>query len=417
MRNAGLLASQGSLQLQAASLDNRDGKLQSSRLDVALGSGALDNRQGLLLGRDHLALQAGSIDNRLTASLEQGLQAGQLQLAASSLDNTQGQIRTAADSQIQLATQLNNVDGVVAAGGSLQLAAAHVDNTRGQWQTGQDLQLKLNTLAGNGKLEAGRDLALQLQSPLQLDGDTQAGRNLQLYTPGAFSHGGTLRAGGAANLQAASLSNQAGAEISAQSLAISVTSRVDNAGLIDGGTLYIQAPDAIANQPGGRLYGDRIALASASLHNQSDASRAATIAARQDLQLGVGQLVNAENGLIYSDGNLAIGGQLDSAQQATGSARLVHNQSATIEAQGDLRLAADTVRNERLRVSVSQQNSIDETVQMHLASWQGNGPNGGGLRPSANYRAYEVFYLDPKDILSNEIFITPDGKQLGRGRG
>ncbi|UDM18747.1 hemagglutinin repeat-containing protein [Vogesella sp. XCS3] len=51
---------------------------------------------------------------------------------------------------------------------------------------------------------------------------------------------------------------------------------------------------------------------------------------------------------------------------------------------------------------------------MQVASWQGNGHNGGDLRNSANYRAYEILYLNPADILSNDTFITPDGKQLGR---
>ncbi len=414
VRNAGLLASERTLQLQADGLDNRSGQLQAAMLDIQLAQGALDNRQGLLLGSQALTLQAGSLDNRQTGNADQGIQGGQLRLAAAGIDNSQGQLRSAGDSVIQLAAQLDNHDGTVASSGSLQLAAAGVDNTRGQLQAGQDLTLVAASLSGSGALGAGRDLALRLQTGLTLAGSTQAGRDLRIATPGALTHAGTLRTGGQASLQAAALQNQAGADISAQALAISVASRVDNAGLIDAGQLTISAPEAIVNQPGGRLYGDRIALATASLHNQSDASRAATIAARQDLQLGVGQLINAENSLIYSDGNLAIGGQLDSQHQATGSAQLVHNQSATIEAQGDVAIAADTLRNERLRTRITQQNSIDETVYMQVASWQGNGPNGGALRPSANYRAHETLYLNPADILSNDTIITPDGKQLGR---
>ncbi len=414
VRNAGLLAGQTALQLQAHSLDNGSGQVQAVTLGIQLANGTLDNRQGLLLGSQRLDVQAGDIDNRLTSGTAQGLQAGQLALAAASLDNTQGQLRSAGDTHIRLAAQLDNHDGTLASGGSLQLAATGVDNSRGQLQAGQDLQLVADSLAGSGTLAAGRDLTLQLQTGLTLAGSTQAGRDLRIATPGALTHAGTLRTGGQASLQAAALHNQAGAEISAQALAITVASRVDNAGLIDAGLLTISAPDAITNQPGGRLYGDRIALASASLHNQSDAGRAATIAVRQDLQLGVGQLINAENSLIYSDGSLAIGGQLDSQHQATGSAQLVHNQSATIEAQVDLAIAADTIRNERLRTSITQQNSIDDTAYMQVASWQGNGHNGHDLRSSANYRAYEILYLNPADIVSNDTFITPDGKQLGR---
>ena len=414
VRNAGLLASQSVLQLQADGLDNRSGQVQAATLDIQLAHGALDNRQGLLLGSQTLTLQAGNIDNRQTGNAEQGIQGGQLQLAAAGIDNSQGQVRSAGNSVLQLGNRLGNAGGTVASGGNLQLTAGGVDNTRGQLQAGQDLKLTADSLIGSGTLAASRDLDLQLQTDLALTGSTQAGRHLQLTTLGSLSHSGTLRAGGQASLQATTVQNQAGAEISAQALDIAVARRVDNAGLIDAGQLTIRAPEAIVNQPGGRLYGDRVALATASLLNQSDASRAATIAARQDLQLGVGQLINAESSLIYSDGNLAIGGQLDSQQRAAGSAQLVHNQSATIEAQGDVAIAADTLRNERLRTSITQQNSIDETAYMQVASWQGNGHNGGDLRNSANYRAYEILYLNPADILSNDIFITPDGKQLGR---
>jgi len=414
VRNAGLLASQAALQLQADGLDNRSGQLQAAILDIQLANGQLDNHQGLLLGSQALTLQAGNIDNRHTGKTDQGIQAGQLRLAAAGIDNSQGQLRSAGDSDIQLTAQFDNHDGTLASGGNLHLAVANADNTRGQLQAGQDLQLVADSLTGKGMLAANRDLGLQLKTDLELAGSTQAGRHLLLVTPGNLDHSGSLRAGSQASLQAAALQNQAGAEISAQALDITLASRLDNAGLIDGGQLTISAPAAIINQPGSRLYGDRVALATASLLNQSDASHAATIAARQDLQLGAAQLINAENSLIYSDGNLAIGGQLDSQHRATGSAQRVHNQSATIEAQGDMVIATDTLYNERLRTSITQQNSIDETVHMHLANWQGNGHNGGDLRSSANYRAYEILYLNPADILSNDIFITPDGKQLGR---
>ncbi|MFU2124254.1 hypothetical protein ACLRAD_12105, partial [Gallibacterium anatis] len=87
----------------------------------------------------------------------------------------------------------------------------------------------------------------------------------------------------------------------------------------------------------GRIYGDVLAIQSHVLNNQpeNDDNIAATIAARQQLDLGVGTLTNRDHALILSLGNLAIGGKLDKHQQATGQADFVDNGSATIEAQGN----------------------------------------------------------------------------------
>ncbi len=55
--------------------------------------------------------------------------------------------------------------------------------------------------------------------------------------------------------------------------------------------------------------------------------------------------MDREEALIFSAWALAIGGALGEASHASGSARLVHNASVTIESLGDLRIAADELRN------------------------------------------------------------------------
>lgn len=49
------------------------------------------------------------------------------------------------------------------------------------------------------------------------------------------------------------------------------------------------------------------------------------IAARENLNLGIEQLNNRENSLIYSGNDMAVGGALDTNDQATGKAQRIHN--------------------------------------------------------------------------------------------
>src|SRR5690606_1947214 len=96
-----------------------------------------------------------------------------------------------------------------------------------------------------------------------------------------------------------------------------------------------------------------IAIAARSLSNREEtidgATRAATIAARERLDLGVSTLLNREDALIFSAGSgsraLNIGGALSAEGWAEGRADSVENRSATIESLGGLSLAATSLLN------------------------------------------------------------------------
>ena len=101
----------------------------------------------------------------------------------------------------------------------------------------------------------------------------------------------------------------------------------------------------MSNLGGGRIYGNHIAIQAGALRNDVEGSQSATIAARERLDIGATTVLNREQSLIFSGGELAIGGSLDGNGRATGSAQLVHNASATIESLGDMRIEADELRN------------------------------------------------------------------------
>ena len=127
---------------------------------------------------------------------------------------------------------------------------------------------------------------------------------------------------------------------------INVTGTLTNAGLIDGVNTRITA-GAVTNL--GRIYGDNLAIGTGSLVNDVGAGGAAVIAARSAMDLGATYLVNREHALIYSAGDLRIGGALDAAGRAVGQAVSLQNASATIEAAGNATISAATLLNQNTR--------------------------------------------------------------------
>ncbi|VDZ69830.1 filamentous hemagglutinin family outer membrane protein [Klebsiella aerogenes] len=117
-----------------------------------------------------------------------------------------------------------------------------------------------------------------------------------------------------------------------------------NRGLIDGGLTHIVAT-TLTNIGSGRLYGDAVALQAATLTNAAENGVAATIAARASLAMGVGTLNNQDHALIYSDGTLAIGGQLAEDGSLSGRAGVFNNHSATLESAGDMALDIQQINN------------------------------------------------------------------------
>uniref|UniRef100_UPI003DA19255 hypothetical protein n=1 Tax=Xanthomonas oryzae TaxID=347 RepID=UPI003DA19255 len=159
-------------------------------------------------------------------------------------------------------------------------------------------------------------------------------------------------------MAARTIDNAANGQITSQGLTHLVSNgQLVNRGLIDGGLTHLQAA-TLDNLGTGRIYGDHVRsprTTCATVPKPSPASpRVATVAARNRLDLGVGQLSNTDRGLIYSDGDAAIGGTLDGNRLATGIARQIDNLGSTIEVAGDLDLHATTINNIRQNVVVTR---------------------------------------------------------------
>ncbi|WP_218175388.1 filamentous hemagglutinin N-terminal domain-containing protein [Pseudomonas sp. D2002] len=390
-RNGELLSAMA-LTLNSASLDNRGGKLMGDGA-VRVTTGTLNNQySGRLTSAERLELTAGQVDNgfdghiasnqALTANVT-GLDqrnGGELySLTDLTLDMHQGQLNNAgglihAPGQLLLnnLSTVANQNGEISSENAFTLAATSLDNSNGQVLSDQAVSLKIDQALTNVKgLITAAALNVEAARLNNLNGQVMGDNSLDLSTSGAvLNSGGTLGSGQRVTVTAASLDNsQSGSLVSDGSLAVKVDGLLDNqanGSLLSKGVMDIQA-GSVDNRAG-RLSGQNLlTLRSASLDNRGGAVRA-----NQNLDLQVGQVDN-RNGVLNSKQALTITGQtltnqgglasaigpvhlsLDSIDNTKGriasqddldaSVGVLNQQGGELVAQGNLTLTADTVDN------------------------------------------------------------------------
>ncbi|MCD8466591.1 hemagglutinin repeat-containing protein [Xylella taiwanensis] len=431
--NAGLLHT-GDLTLHAQNIDNAaTGQMAASGQAQLTATETLTN-SGLLQGRD-LTLQARTIDNAATGQMTASgqaqltatetltnsglLQGRDLTLHAQNIDNVAtGQMAASGQAQLTATETLSN-SGLLQ-GRDLTLQAQRIDNVAtGQMAASGQAQLTATATLSNSGLLQGRDLTLHAQridnaAAAQILASGQA----QLSAADTFSNAGLLHTGDL-TLQARTIDNAATGQITASGQAqLTATATLSNRGLIDAATTHLQAA-TLDNIGTARLYGDHLALQAQTLTNRDESTagqtHAATIAARERLDIGAATVRNSGAALIYSAGDAAIGGTLDSDRHATGSATLLDNRSATIDVDGALDITTTTLNNIRDNVHLTQAPGVSTTVRMSQPAWRDNQRNNDAdFTLTSNYDAHEIYYLNPNDILQDEPYTTPDGYIIHR---
>ncbi len=240
-------------------------------------------------------------------------------------------------------------DGALLGGQDIRLEAQSLSNRGGVLLATNTLRVQAGSLGGDGQLLSLGDLNLDLVQDVLHTGTLRAGRDATVQTQGSVVNTGEISAGGTLRLKAASLDNRVSGVVLGDHLhiALDAAQGLTNRGLMDGAQIDIDTR-ILRNLGTGRLYGDRIALAADVLVNASEGAASPVIAARERMDLGVGSLENHEHALIFSAGDLAIGGALDASRRAVSRAGAVRNASATLEALGHLQIAAGAVVNEDL---------------------------------------------------------------------
>lgn len=373
---SGQILSMGDMQLSVEHINNQ-GKLASTDADShIMATGQLD-------------IQTQQLDNQntLVADTVQGIDAGNLNLNAAIVNNQSGAIRSSQNSQLNISQQLNNQSGEISAVKQLGIQGDQLamNNLNGQLLAGENLNINAKSLTGDGKVLSLGNADIQLKDSYQHNATAQlqANQNLSLTSAGDINNDGTINAGNQLQLSAVNISNSNNAKIESHDTQLIAQQQINNTGLINGDLTTLTA-DTVNNQGTGRIYGTDLAISTNTLNNLPDANGTApVIASRGDMNLGVNVLNNLANtqdydsqALIFSAGNLYLGGALDENRKATGQATVINNESATIESLGDMRLSTQTINNinknfSTHEVEVSRQEGLNKYFDGVWANFDG----------------------------------------------
>jgi filamentous hemagglutinin len=409
----GRLIGTDALQLTHGALTNRRGLIStSSALTLDTRGEALDNAQGRIVSAGQLGLRAGALVNRAGVIGVSG--SGSATLAVASLDNTDGTL-TAGTLGLASTGAVTNAGGSISAAQDATLTAQSLSNAASPAQTqrgapvagqvlaGRDLNLTASgALVNNAALiQAGRSATLQSADLSNDHGVLESHGTLGITAIGAASNrAGVIRTANASgastatalDLRAASFDNTGGTLNAATALTVSTPGALLNAGggvlQASGGTLRLDAgatdnragviasaADLIANagafdNTGGAVSARADLLLDtrgATLTNQADGTRDATILAGGNATLRAGVLSNLSLGAKHAtlaaqnlsatavnatnSGNIAAGGTpgVDGQLNVTTSGALL-NDGGSLTVQGSLGVQAQSLSNQGGRI-------------------------------------------------------------------
>lgn len=301
---------------------------------------------------------------------------GDVTLAAAAGMDLSGAAVSAGQTFTASAGQTLRTDRAAISANRIAIAAHDFLNGQGEiLQTGAgDLSITLQGGLDNagGKLLSEGGLAVTLGGNFANTGQVAANGGITLQAVGAVTNSATIAAGGHLALQGFAIDNQAAGTVTGASVALQAPEgTITNRGLVDGGQTLLAA-QAVNNLGTGRIYGGHVAISAGTLNNLAEGGSAPVIAARERLDIGAAFINNREHALVFSGGDLAIGGTLDADGRAAGKATVLHNASATIEALGSLAISAVTLNNTNEHFSTT----TEELPQEHITEYQGAGsPN------------------------------------------
>ncbi|MGY0619423.1 hemagglutinin repeat-containing protein [Lysobacter sp. A378] len=375
----GTIATNGALDVSAGVIGNQDGAIQSAAAEAShvQASGLLDNRGGLLAT------------------------AGDATISARSLLNSGGAVQTAdsSDLDIQVADLLNNSDaGLIAAGGDIRLDGGTIDNASGRIEHAGEGTLRLaaeaingvaGTIISNGSLDltagaadlsnaetVAQKISIAAGSLSTAGGTLIASGNetLDIRVDGSFDNsGGQVATNGGLVLSAGSALNREGLIQSAganKAVAVEVTGSLDNTGgtLAAAGDTTLVAGELLNSDGTVQAAGDSsLKLSIDGLLDNSEG----LLAAGGDTTLSAGTLDNAAGsiehagqgalsihahtlngaeGLIASNGALAISGETTVLRGAVTQAQAIAVDTGTlVTADGSLVAGSDSVMQLQVR--------------------------------------------------------------------
>jgi filamentous hemagglutinin len=344
--DAGYIASKNALTLDTTSTANTSQGQILSLSDIRVqATGTLDNTQGLIRSASQTALNAQEVKNTNTltdnSQVQTGIEGQAISITTVKLQNNQGAIRASQDVAILSSQQINNNAGLISAGQALSLQdpavlqkaatapTLAISNKAGTLIADKSLTIASQSLGGDGQILSKGDLSVRISSDFNNTSKVIANGNATVVAANVINSG-NLQAGQTLRVQATDINNQADGQITAKTTQLQATGTLTNRGLVDGTDTQLDAT-TLNNIGTGRIYGDRLSIAATTVLNDSETlngtKASAVIAARERLDIGAQTLTNREGALIFSAGDIYIGGQLDAQRHATGQAVTVNNLS------------------------------------------------------------------------------------------
>lgn len=388
---AGTIGGNGDVTVNTQTLSNTNGAQTLSGHDLTLNIGQLaDNTNATLSGANNLTLNGPNAAFVNVGGSVHGN--GAVTLDTASVDNASGRI--------------GNDTG---SGGSIAIQTGILANQAGAIGSDQNLNVTANTLTGDGRIIAGNDGTVTFLDDFTLDGTNliQANHDLTFTTTGAFTNQGTLGAVNALTINAASVDNQAGADINSASTTVNAQGAIANAGRIEGDNVTTNSA-SLANIA--TIVGNTVTLNAGSITNTG---AAAALAAASTLNLySAGDISNTGGATMFSLGdiNIAADGTRDANGVLVNRANSVTNDQSTIEAQGDIQIAAQTVTNTRPAPTVETVTTDVDTVhQTKRDKYMPCTTTGGDEHTSCTDAVYNGPYKNPLNVTFSTDQILTEG--------
>ncbi|MDY6215554.1 MAG: S-layer family protein, partial [Actinobacillus porcinus] len=425
---------QGDLTVNATGFNNQQGRfVAEGQLTIHANNGKVDSTQGILASKQDLRLTSGELVNEagliqsyqninintqgqrlsnqqtLTEAQDKGIVAlGNLTLQTAILNNQQGGIYSADTAAITASQRINNQQGELLSANAIYIknnGNLMVNNQNGLIQGQNTIDLTAKGLETEGTIKTAGNLSIDLKDSFTLNQAFDVGNNLTFSTQGNFTNNVKQVVGNQAAFTANHILNPAHAEISSNRTLLNAAT-LTNYGLLDGQENIIKTR-TLDNLGTGRIYGDHLAIQAESLNNLNQDEKSATIAARNRLDLGVGTLVNRDHSLIFSLGDIAIGGQLDENNQAQGYAKFIDNGSATIEALGNGEIKTQRLLNHDLHLKLGEYHTDEHIIEYAPAK---SSTRYALLNKDGRGGRFELKNNDKHD--SNSYFILNNGTRI-----
>ncbi|GKQ44553.1 filamentous hemagglutinin N-terminal domain-containing protein [Pseudomonas syringae] len=363
-RNGGLYA-KGLVRVTGGNFDNsgdNDGQIAGGQVELNL-SGALNNRFGIIESDSTLAVTAASLDNQ-TGQLRALGGGGATNFQIGNLfDNRNGTLESAnSDLILNAGSFLNGGGSLLHTGnGTFDISTANLTNAGGSIVTRGGLTLAADSWTNSNVIQAGR-LTVNVNNFSQTasgqllastsfvgnggnwnnDGLIASDGSLSLNLGGTYGGNGRLSSVGTLGLSAAQVNLNAASTIAGGGdTSVSVGGQLSNVGRLTSATNLTVNAGSINNQ-GTLGSGQALTVTTGSLVNDRG-----LIFSGSNMSLRVSSLNNSYAN-IYSLGNLTI----DRNGQG-GLADSIVNSSASIQSDGSMSLAASTIKNIRALLTTS----------------------------------------------------------------